>query len=584
MTHRNSFATWICVTLLLLVTAARASASDHDKPKQAPPPKAPAARPAPANHSGPPAGYRSNGGRPTTGAPLGRPSGNTNVGRPSGSPNPGRPNSSMGAGRPNPSTGRPNPSIRTGGNGRPGSLGRPDARNPGMRGNAGTGVAGKNSPSMAGTTGGRGPRGGVNDSKRPGTHEPWDKGGNAPSMRRDPVRHISEVNGRSVARDDRGRVREIHGRDSHGHDMEIHRDLSGRARFETRRPGGYRVVGYGHGRGFAERRYITHGGRIYYQRTYIYGGRRYAVAYRYYPYRGVYYYGYAPAYYYRPAFYGWAYAPWPGPVVYRWGWYGDPWYGYYGPYFTPYPAYSTASLWLTDYLLAENLRAAYEANVAAQANANAAAAAQNASPQNGSQVTLSPEVKQMIADEVKRQLDAERASAVQSGQAGASAQAANAPAEEMPAALDPNQRIFIVASNLDLVGDSGECTVTAGDVLMRMGNQPDQNNKVPVTVVSSKQGDCPTSTNSDVETTDLQEMHNQFRQQLDAGLKTLAENQGTNGLPKAPDTSTVNGEVPPPQPDATAGSDLENQQKDAQQAEQDTQAGARSTSGDQGGR
>jgi hypothetical protein len=344
------------------------------------------------------------------------------------------------------------------------------------------------------------------------------------------------------------------------------------------------VVGYGHGRGFAERRYYARGGRVYYQRTYVYGGRRYAVAYRYYGYRGRYYYGYAPAYYYRPAFYGWAYNPWAVPVVYRWGWYGDPWYGYYGGYFTPYPAYATASLWLTDFLLAENLRAAYEANAAAaqanaaaaQANANAAAAAEySAPPQSGGQVALTPEVKQMIADEVKRQLDAERAAAAQPQPAAAapSTNANAAPAEEMPAALDPNQQVFIVAGNLDLVGEKGECTVTAGDVLMRIGTEPDENNKIAVRVASTKQGDCPVSTNADVDVADLQEMHNQFREKLDTGLKTLAENSGKNGLPKAPDTSTTGGEVPPPQPDADAANELENQQKDADQTEQQVQKG-----------
>jgi len=278
--------------------------------------------------------------------------------------------------------------------------------------------------------------------------------------------------------------------------------------------------------------------------------------------------------------------------VYRWGWYGDPWYGYYGPYFTPYPAYATASLWLTDYLIAENLRAAYEANAAAQANAAAAQANANAAvaqnnavaAQGGGQVALTPEVKEMIATEVKRQLDAERAAAAQPQAAGGGAQNANAPAEETPAALDPNQRVFIVASNLDLNADSGECSLTAGDVLMRMGTEPDQNNRIAVNVVSSKQGDCPVNTNSDVEVTELQEMHNQFREKLDSGLKNLAENQGKNGLPKAPDTGTTAGEVPAPQADSDADGELQGQQKDAEQAEQDTQKSSPGAGGGTGGK
>ncbi|MFI5105856.1 MAG: hypothetical protein ACHP79_13110, partial [Terriglobales bacterium] len=68
---------------------------------------------------------------------------------------------------------------------------------------------------------------------------------------------------------------------------------------------------------------------------------------------------------------------------------------------------------------------------------------------------------------------------------------------------------------------------------------------------------------------ELQEMHNQFRQKLDSGLKTLADNSGKNGLPKAPDTGTIGGEVPAPAADAAAEADLENVQKDADSEEQE---------------
>jgi hypothetical protein len=56
-------------------------------------------------------------------------------------------------------------------------------------------------------------------------------------------------------------------------------------------------------------------------------------------------------------------------------------------------------------------------------------------------------------------------------------------------------------------------------------------------------------------------------------LKTLADNQGKNGLPKAPDTGTTAGEVPPPAADAGADADLQNVQKNADQEEQEVQKG-----------
>ena len=70
---------------------------------------------------------------------------------------------------------------------------------------------------------------------------------------------------------------------------------------------------------------------------------------------------YAPVRYYPAGFYGWAYNPWGVPVAYAWGFRGNPWFGYYGFYFAPYPVYSNASLWLTDYMISNDLAAAYEA-------------------------------------------------------------------------------------------------------------------------------------------------------------------------------------------------------------------------------
>ena len=169
-----------------------------------------------------------------------------------------------------------------------------------------------------------------------------------------------------------------------------------------------------------QRVYVTRGGRSYYSRTYYEHGVYRVGIYRGYYYGGRHYYGYYPGYWYHPAFYGWAYRPW-GPPVYwgvgigGWGWVGAPWFGFYGGYFAPYPVYPSAAFWLTDYLMAANLQAAYEAQAAA--NAEAAAKYDQAQTNygnggrqaaNSGPVTLSPEVKQAIAEEVKAQLAAEQ--------------------------------------------------------------------------------------------------------------------------------------------------------------------------------
>ena len=66
---------------------------------------------------------------------------------------------------------------------------------------------------------------------------------------------------------------------------------------------------------------------------------------------------------------------------------------------------------------------------------------------------------------------------------------------------------------------------------------------------------------------DLQEMRNHFEEQLDNGMKTLAEKRGTGNMPKAPDTGTTASDIPAPQPDTTASKELTDQEAAANQTE-----------------
>jgi hypothetical protein len=363
---------------------------------------------------------------------------------------------------------------------------------------------------------------------------------------------------------------------------------------------GRTIVSEGHHGGYVQRPYLNRGGRSYYQRTYYRNGHAYSRAYRGYEYHGGHYYGYVPDHYYHPRYYGWAYHPWSRPVYYSpaaWGWAGSPWYGAYGGFFTPYPVYATASLWLTDYLIASNLQAAYQAGV--QAGAAGAGgqppAAGNQAPDSGNpeastqQTPLSPEVKQAIADEVQRQIAAEQAAAAnpQGGNPqgdnpqaanpqGDTTQATNTPPapgpDQVPDALNPAERVFVVSSSIDVTPAGGqECGLTAGDVLMRLSDTPDDNQNVTASVQSSKAGDCAAGQTVAVSVQDLQEMHNHFREQIDSGLKTLADNSGKNGLPSAPDTGTQPGEVPAPAPDAGAADQLQAQEQQADQVETQVQ-------------
>jgi hypothetical protein len=323
-----------------------------------------------------------------------------------------------------------------------------------------------------------------------------------------------------------------------------------------------RLVSMGPHGGYSERAYLPRNGHTYYQRTYWDHGHSYARVYRDHFYGGVHYYHYVPAYYYHPAFYGWAYNSWGPRVYYNWGWGAEPWF--YGGYFAPAPFYPSASLWLTDYLLSEDLKQAYEAKQEAQARAEANKSSDQP-PEGGApaQAQLTPDqIKQVVEAEVQRQLADEQAAA-QSPQRGSPAGAV----EAAPAALDPNQRLFVVSSNLGVKTVGGqECELTPGDIINRIEDNP-TDSKVKVSVMSSKQNDCSVGAMPMVAVDDLQEMHNSFHAQLDSGLQTLASKAGTNGLPKAPDTQTQAGEVPPASPDHNVDAQLVDQQKEAAQTE-----------------
>jgi hypothetical protein len=351
----------------------------------------------------------------------------------------------------------------------------------------------------------------------------------------------------------------------------------------------YRVVSTGPNHGYVQHTF-QRGGQEYMRRTYVVNGHTYVNVYSPYSYHGAIYYHYVPAYYYRPAFYGWGYNPWGAPIVYTgWGWYGSPWYTSYGYYFAPYPAYPSAAFWLTDYMIAANLQAAYDSGAfpaGGEGNSNAVPpSSEGQSAQNGS-VTLSPEVKGMIAEEVKAQLAAEQAAATQQGTAsGASGKSTPqqlvADTDQVPPALDPTLRVFIVATNLNVTADGQSCSLTPGDVLMRTENKEDADHTLGVNIVSSKKSDCSIGSSSRLQVDDLQEMHNHFREQIDTGLKTLAENQGKNGLPSGPAANPRENRdgIAAPDDAAVVTAALKEQQNDAEQAEKEIQQASSPTGG-----
>jgi hypothetical protein len=332
---------------------------------------------------------------------------------------------------------------------------------------------------------------------------------------------------------------------------------------------GRTFVSMGPHRGYVEHPYLNRGGRMYYQRTYVAGGHTYARVYRSYNYRGVRYDAYVPVRYYHPAFYAWATSRWRAPVSYppaAWGWTGAPWFAANGAYFAPYPAYRAPAFWITDYVIAANVQVGYQASVVAS-QPPAGGGPDQDQPQGGQEETaqtqMDPQVKQAIAYEVQQQIQTEQVEA--NPQTAPQTRPGD---QQVPDALNPGEKVFIVANDIDTALPSGqECSLNGGDVVMRTSDAPDANQNVTARVLSSKQGSCATGQTVAVSVQDLQEMHNQFRQQIDDGLQTLAEKGGDSGLPQPPDTGTSAGAVPPPAPDPGAENQLQAEQKLGDQVE-----------------
>ncbi|HEY6331191.1 MAG TPA: hypothetical protein VI756_17825, partial [Blastocatellia bacterium] len=306
-----------------------------------------------------------------------------------------------------------------------------------------------------------------------------------------------------------GGVREIR-----AHGMVISHGPGGTRRFATERTDHSGVFANQAGHGFVQHPFIYRG-HTFVSRTYFVGGRPYPLYYQGYYYRGGFLVGYAPFQYYPLGFYGWAYNPWLTPIGFGWGWYGSPWYGYYGSYFAPYPTYPSASYWLTDYVISQDLQAAYQE----QLDAQAAQAGANAQPAGGP-VTLTPEVKAAIATEVQSELALENSEAQTQARGGdIDINSSGLPrilAETSPA----HPHVFIVSSPIVVTDVNGqECNLTEGDVIRLSTPPPAIATSANVQIFASKSQECPAGTTVAVSLSDLQDMQNSMRATIDQGLE-----------------------------------------------------------------
>jgi hypothetical protein len=171
---------------------------------------------------------------------------------------------------------------------------------------------------------------------------------------------------------------------------------------------------------------------------------------------------------------------------------------------------------------------------------------------------------------VKAQLAADKAAAAAQGSGGGGAGGK----DELPPSLDPKRRVFLVSASIAPALGDGTCALTSGDVIKRTEDTPDGDNTVAVVVLASKKEDCEIGSTPRVATGDLEEMHDQFRQQLEEGLKSLGENQGKGGIPAGPAATTKPNPEGQAAPDLSVADDLKAADQAADAAEQDVQAAA----------
>jgi hypothetical protein len=366
--------------------------------------------------------------------------------------------------------------------------------------------------------------------------------------------------------------------------MDIHNGAHGQRTIISHRPDGSKVVSTGRHSGYVERNVVMNN-RSYVQRTTVINQRVYTRTFLANGFGGV---AFVPPAFFAPGFYGWAYYPWAAPISFTWGWFGAPWYA--GPYFAASPRYPSAAFWLTDYMIGETLATAYQLHHDAagfddasddiSADGSTADSTDAGTSADGDSdpetiranaaTPITAELKAEIAEEVRQELANDNAEASNPSQASF---------EMLPAALSTPNHVFVVSNDLDVTTtDQQLCALQAGDMLQLMTPAASDSGLVELRVASSKRADCPAGVLVSVSLTDLQEMQNSFQAQIEAGLGTLRDNQGRNGLPSAPPDAVA----APPRPvtglapfsAADSAVALDQQREQAEQAEKQAASGS----------
>ena len=173
---------------------------------------------------------------------------------------------------------------------------------------------------------------------------------------------------------------------------------------------------------------------------------------------------------------------------------------------------------------------------------------------------ISDELKAAIAEEVRRQLAAEQDMAA----------GGDDPTQmDLPAFLKPDA-LFVVSRSLEAPAGQRTCELSHGDVLRLTATPPEDSTTAVLRVVAGKRGDCPAGVEVTLPLQELQEMLNDLRARLAAGLEALRSEQGQSGLPAAPRAALapVRPGLPgAPAADPSVPAQLAAQERQADQAE-----------------
>jgi hypothetical protein len=324
--------------------------------------------------------------------------------------------------------------------------------------------------------------------------------------------------------------------------MLIHHSLDGNRKVIVERPDRSRIVASSRGIQYVQHPY-NYGGHSYDHRTLYVQGHLFHQLYRPYNYGGTNLDVYATSRYYDPKFYQWATTPMKAPEPFTWGYTtsSPPWFTYYKSYFKPEPTYSSPLLWLTDFLFASSLSTHYAT----------AQPSSDAQPSDASPVT--PQVKQMVADEIGRQVKQESTEAQENAQNKEPEAGASSVVTEIS---DRQTHVFVVDSDVDLVDPSGRrCMISLGDVVQVVGGPQSSTGTVSAIVLASKGGvECERAAQVDIALNDLQEMQNHMRETVDQGMANTKAGKSSASVTPAFATS-----VPPPDPDAARELDQQQQ-------------------------